>query len=159
MNQVETTSAGIPANSTFSLRIGPRGYVLLSDTVGRKKFIHFTRERQPERSVHASGHGAYGEFVSYGDWSNITSACWLQENATSPAFSRFSTHNPSAGGSEVQRDTHGFATKIYSDCGNQDLVFNHIPSFFMNDGMLFPDMVHSIKAEPDKGFPTGMRSL
>jgi catalase len=155
MGQEETTSAGIPSNSTYSLRIGQRGYVLLSDTVGRKKFIHFTRERQPERAIHASGHGAYGEFTTYGDWSNYTSACWLQKNTTSPTFSRFSTHNPSAGGSEVQRDTHGFATKIYSSCGNQDLVFNHIPSFFMNDGMMFPDMVHSIKAEPDKGFPTG----
>ena len=157
MNQEETTSAGDPDNTTFSLRIGPRGYVLLDDQEGRKKLQHFTRERQPERVVHASGHGAFGHFTSYADWSNYTSACWLTgEGKTTDTFSRFSVHNPGFGGSEAVRDTHGFATKIYSECGNQDLVFNHVPSFFLRDGIQFPDMARSIKAEPDKGFPTSM---
>ncbi|KAI9660547.1 MAG: hypothetical protein M1821_009898 [Bathelium mastoideum] len=155
VGQAETNSAGDPSNSTYSIRVGPRGYVLLQDNVGQKKLQHFTRERQPERVVHASGHGAYGYFTSYGDWSNYTSACWLQANATSDTFSRFSVHNVAREGSEVARDTHGFATKIYSECGNQDLVFNHVPSFFLNDGIMFSDMVHAIKPEPDKGFPTG----
>ena len=121
----------------------------------RKKMIHFDRERQPERVVHALGHGAYGTFESSGDWSNITSACWLQNNVTSDVFVRFSVVVAGMGGSEVGRDTHGFATKIYSQCGNQDLVGNHLPSFFINDGALFPDLVHAVKAEADKGFPTG----
>lgn len=59
------------------------------------------------------------------------------------------------GGADTGRDTHGFATKIYSECGNQDLVGNHVSSFFINDGALFPDLIHAVKAEPDKGFPTG----
>jgi catalase len=59
------------------------------------------------------------------------------------------------GGADTGRDTHGFATKIYSNCGNHDLVGNHVPSFFISDGALFPDLVHAVKAEPNTGFPTG----
>lgn len=53
-------------------------------------------------------------------------------------------------------ETHGFATKIYSQCGNHDLVVNHVSSFFINDDADFPDLVHAVKYEPDKGFPTGL---
>ncbi|KAF2160640.1 hypothetical protein M409DRAFT_70374 [Zasmidium cellare ATCC 36951] len=152
--KIETTGEGVQVNTSNSLRAGPRGYNLLEDTSGRKKLIHFDRERVPERVVHALGSGAYGQFESYGDWSNITSACWLQQGARSEAFTRFSVVVASAGGSEVNRDTHGFATKIYSECGNQDLVGNHVPSFFINDGIDFPDLIHSVKQEANKGFPT-----
>jgi catalase len=81
----------------------------------RKKIIHFDRERVPERVVHALGHGAYGQFESYGDWSNITSACWLQQGAVSEVFTRFSVVVASVGGSESNRDTHGFATKMWKE--------------------------------------------
>ena len=117
--------------------------------------LHFDRERVPERVVHALGHGAYGTFKSYGDWSNLTSACWLRNGSTSEAFTRFSVVVASNGGSESGRDTHGFATNIYSQCGNQDLVGNHLSSFFIQDGADFPDLVHSIKYEANKGFPIG----
>ncbi|CZR62707.1 related to Catalase [Phialocephala subalpina] len=153
--QTETTDTGVIDNTTTSLRTGPRGYVLLEDTINRKKMLHFDRERAPERVVHALGHAAYGTFTSYGDWSNITSACWLKANTTSDVFTRFSVVVAGTGGADTGRDTHGFATKIYSECGNQDLVGNHVPSFFITDGALFPDLVHAVKAEPDKGFPTG----
>lgn len=152
---IETTDVGADVNTANSLRAGPRGYVLLEDTAVRKKLLHFDRERVPERVVHALGHGAYGSFQSYGDWSNLTAACWLQKGAVTEAFTRFSVVVASTGGSEVGRDTHGFATKIYSQCGNHDLVGNHLSSFFINDGALFPDLVHAVKYEPDKGFPTG----
>ncbi len=105
--------------------------------------------------MHALGHGAYGTFRSYGDWSNLTSACWLKNGTTSEAFTRFSVVVASTGGSESGRDTHGFATKIYSQCGNQDLVGNHLSSFFIQDGADFPDLIHSVKYEANKGFPTG----
>ena len=153
--QTETTDTGVEDNTANSLRAGPRSYNLLEDTTVRKKIFHFDHERAPERVVHALGHGAYGTFESYGDWSNITSACWLGAGAKSDVFTRFSVVVASNGGSESGRDTHGFATKIYSECGNQDLVGNHVPSFFINDGADFPDLVHAVKFEADKGFPTG----
>ena len=158
-DKTETTDVGVEDNTEDSLKLGPRGYNLLEDTAGRKKIIHFDHERAPERVVHALGHGAYGTFESYGDWSNVTSACWLAAGAKSDVFTRFSVVVASTGGSESGRDTHGFATKIYSPCGNQDLVGNHVPSFFINDGIDFPDLIHAVKFEPDKGFPTGERCI
>lgn len=153
--QIETTDTGVQDNTSNSLRAGSRGYNLLEDTAVRKKMIHFDHERAPERVVHALGHGAYGTFQSYGDWSNLTSACWLRNGSISEVFTRFSVVIASNGGSESGRDTHGFATKIYSSCGNQDLVGNHLSSFFINDGADFPDLIHAVKFEQDKGFPTG----
>lgn len=70
--QIDTTDNGVEATTSNSLRAGPRGFNLLEDTSVRKKMLHFDRERQPERVVHALGHGAYGKFESYGDWSNMT---------------------------------------------------------------------------------------
>jgi catalase len=60
MGQTETTDNGVLDNTTTSLRAGKRGYVLLEDTIVRKKMLHFDRERAPERVVHALGHAAYG---------------------------------------------------------------------------------------------------
>ena len=157
--QIETTDTGVEDNTANSLRAGPRGYNLLEDTTVRKKIIHFDHERAPERVVHALGHGAYGTFEATGDWRNLTSACWLQARQSSDVFTRFSVVVASNGGSEVGRDTHGFATKIYSKCGNHDLVGNHVPSFFIKDGADFPDLIHSVKFEADKGFPTGEEYL
>ena len=82
MGQAETGELGVPVNTTVSLKVGPRGPVLLEDTIGRKKVLHFAKERQAERVVHAVGHGAYGTFVSNGDHSNLTSACFLQAGAS-----------------------------------------------------------------------------
>ncbi|KUJ06328.1 heme-dependent catalase, partial [Mollisia scopiformis] len=149
-----TGELGVPVNTTVSLKIGPRGPVLLEDTIGRKKVLHFAKERQAERVVHAVGHGAYGTFVSNGDYSNLTSACWLQAGASSDTFARFSTVVSPAGGGDVDRDIRGFATKLYTQCGNHDLLGLHLPSFLVNDGLLFPDVVHALKQEPDSGFPS-----
>ncbi len=154
--QTETSDNAVQDNTTNSLRAGPRGYVLLEDTVARKKLIHFDHERQPERVVHALGHAAYGSFQANGDWSNVTSACMFQNNTVTDTFTRFSVVVAGVGGSESGRDTHGFATKFYGGCGNLDFVGNHLSSFFINDGIMFPDLIHAVKAEPDKGFPTGM---
>ena len=60
MGQTETADNGVLDNTTTSLRFGKRGYVLLEDTIVRKKMLHFDRERAPERVVHALGHAAYG---------------------------------------------------------------------------------------------------
>lgn len=153
MGQAETGELGVPVNTTVSLKVGPRGPVLLEDTIGRKKVLHFAKERQAERVVHAVGHGAYGTFVSNGDHSNLTSACFLQAGASSDTFVRFSTVISPAGGGDVDRDIRGFATKLYTQCGNHDLLGLHLPSFLVNDGLLFPDVVHAIKQEPNTGFP------
>jgi catalase len=63
MGQTETADNGVLDNTTTSLRAGKRGYVLLEDTIVRKKMLHFDRERAPERVVHALGHAAYGIYL------------------------------------------------------------------------------------------------
>ncbi|MEP6664307.1 MAG: catalase, partial [Verrucomicrobiota bacterium] len=45
------------------------------------------------------------------------------------------------------------AVKFYTSEGNFDLVGNDIPVFFIQDAMKFPDLVHAVKMEPDRGFP------
>ena len=47
----------------------------------------------------------------------------------------------------------GFAVKFYTKEGNWDLVGNNIPVFFIQDAIKFPDLVHAVKMEPDRGFP------
>ena len=47
----------------------------------------------------------------------------------------------------------GFAVKLYTQEGNWDLVGNNIPVFFIQDAIKFPDLVHAVKQEPDRGFP------
>ncbi|MDP1819602.1 MAG: catalase [Acidimicrobiales bacterium] len=47
----------------------------------------------------------------------------------------------------------GFAVKLYTQEGNWDLVGNNIPVFFIQDPIKFPDIIHAVKPEPDRGFP------
>jgi catalase len=53
----------------------------------------------------------------------------------------------------------GFAVKFYTDEGNFDLVGNNIPVFFIQDAIKFPDLVHSVKMEPDRGYPQDARRM
>jgi catalase len=67
---------------------------------------------------------------------------------------------------------HGFATRFYTDEGNfgglflsrhhsiqlliffsLDIVGNNIPVFFIQDAILFPDLIHAVKPSPDKEIP------
>ena len=66
---------------------------------------------------------------------------------------RFSTVAGSKGSKDTPRDVRGFAVKLYTDEGNWDLVGNNIPVFFIQDAMKFPDLVHAVKPEADRGFP------
>ena len=42
---------------------------------------------------------------------------------------------------------------MYTEEGNWDLVGNNIPVFFIQDAMKFPDLVHAVKEEQDRGWP------
>lgn len=63
--------------------------------------------------------GAHGVFTSYGNYSNITAASFLnKEGKETPVFVRFSTVAGSRGSADTARDVHGFATRFYTDEGN-----------------------------------------
>ena len=150
-----TTNQGIPvADNQNSLRAGPRGPTLLEDFILREKITHFDHERIPERIVHARGTAAHGYFELKKSLARYTTAKVLTEvGVRTPVFTRFSTVAGGAGSVDTPRDVRGFAVKFYTGEGNWDLVGNNIPVFFIQDAMKFPDVVHSVKMEPDRGFP------
>ncbi len=150
-----TTQQGVPvADDQNTLTAGERGPQLLEDFVMREKIFHFDHERIPERVVHARGYGAKGTFEAYESMSDVTAASLFAEKGKkTDVFVRFSTVAGNKGSADLARDTRGFAVKFYTDTGNWDLVGNNIPVFFIQDAMKFPDLVHSVKAEPDRGFP------
>lgn len=152
---VLTTNQGIPVSDNQNqLKAGARGPVLLEDFVLREKIFHFDHERIPERIVHARGSAAHGYFESYEDLSDLTSAELFSEaGKRTPVFTRFSTVAGGAGSVDTPRDVRGFAVKFYTQQGNWDLVGNNIPVFFIQDAIKFPDLIHSVKMEADKGYP------
>ncbi|NMH60010.1 catalase [Alteromonas ponticola] len=154
-DQVMTTAQGCPvSDDQNSLKAGERGPGLIEDHVLREKLFHFDHERIPERVVHARGYGAHGYFESYGNVSDITSADLFQKKGQkTPVFTRFSTVAGNKGSPDLPRDVRGFAVKFYTNEGNWDLVGNNIPVFFIQDAIKFPDLIHSAKQEPDRGFP------
>jgi catalase len=123
--------------------------VLLEDIHLIEKLASFDRERIPERVVHARGAGAYGEFVSEGEFSKYTKAAlFAAKGKKTPVFVRFSTVVHGNGSPETLRDPRGFATKFYTEQGNYDIVGNNLPVFFIRDAIKFPDMVHAFKPSP-----------
>jgi len=150
-----TTNQGVPvSDNQNSLKAGLRGPTLLEDFVLREKITHFDHERIPERIVHARGSGAHGFFECYEALSEITKASVFgEEGKITPVFVRFSTVAGERGSADTARDVRGFAVKFYTDAGNWDLVGNNIPVFFIQDAMKFPDLIHSVKPEPNNGIP------
>src|ERR1700721_2076804 len=150
-----TTNQGLPiSDNQNSLRAGTRGPVLLEDFVLREKITHFDHERTPERIVHARGTGAHGYFQPYRSMKKFSKAAFLNDpKVQTPVFVRFSTGAGGRGSPDLARDVRGFAGKFYTSQGNFDLVGKNIPVFFIQDAMKFPDLIHSVKIEPDRGFP------
>ena len=150
-----TSNHGLPiSDNQNSLRANPRGPTLLEDFILREKIFHFDHERIPERIVHARGTGAHGFFELTESLSEYTTAEVLTEvGQKTPVFARFSTVAGGSGSVDTPRDVRGFAVKMYTQQGNWDLVGNNIPVFFIQDAIKFPDLVHAVKMEPDRGFP------
>jgi catalase len=152
---VLTTQQGVPVgDDQNSLKVGDRGPTLLDDFHFREKIFHFDHERIPERVVHARGYGAHGYLENYESLSDLTSADVFQRaDEKVEAFVRFSTVAGNKGSVDLARDVRGFAVKLYTKEGNWDIVGNNMPVFFIQDAIKFPDLIHSVKPEPDRGFP------
>ncbi len=137
-----------------SLKANARGPVLIEDFMLVEKTQHFDHERIPERIVHARGYGARGYFELTESLAGITRAKVLTEaGVKTPVFVRFSTVAGNMGSSDLARDVRGFAVKMYTTEGNWDIVGNNMPVFFIQDAIKFTDLIHSVKQEPDRGFP------
>jgi catalase len=150
-----TTNQGVTiADNQNQLKAHARGPVLLEDMILREKINHFDHERIPERIVHARGTGVHGYFELSESLADYTTARVLTEvGQRTEVFARFSTVAGGAGSVDTPRDVRGFAVKFYTKDGNWDLVGNNVPVFFIQDAIKFPDLVHSVKMEADRGFP------
>lgn len=150
-----TTNQGVTiSDNQNSLRANPHGPALLEDFILREKITHFDHERIPERIVHARGTGVHGFFELTESLQQYTTARILTEvGEKTPVFTRISTVAGGAGSVDTPRDVRGFAVKFYTKEGNWDLVGNNIPVFFIQDAIKFPDLIHAVKMEPDRGFP------
>jgi catalase len=150
-----TTNQGVGlSDNQNSLKANPRGPVLLEDFILREKITHFDHERIPERIVHARATGMHGYFELTSSLKKYTTARILTEvGEKTPVFTRLSTVAGGAGSVDTPRDVRGFAVKFYTKEGNWDLVGNDIPVFFIQDAIKFPDLIHAVKMEPDRGFP------
>ena len=154
-NQPLTTNQGVKiSDNQNSLKAGERGPTLLEDFIMREKITHFDHERIPERIVHARGAAAHGYFELTESLKEFTKAKFLTEvGKKTPVFLRFSTVAGSRGSTDLARDVRGFAVKFYTEEGNYDLVGNNIPVFFIQDAIKFPDLIHSVKPEPNNEIP------
>jgi len=152
---VLTTNQGNPvSDNQNSLRSNRSGPTLLEDFVLREKLTHFDHERIPERIVHARGTAAHGYFELTESLAAYSTARILTEvGEKTPVFTRFSTVTGGAGSVDTPRDVRGFAVKFYTKEGNWDLVGINVPVFFIQDAIKFPDLIHAVKMEPDRGFP------
>ncbi len=150
-----TTNQGVAlSDNQNSLRANPHGPTLLEDFILREKITHFDHERIPERIVHARATGVHGFFELIASLKQYTTARILTEvGEKTPVFTRISTVAGGAGSVDTPRDVRGFAVKFYTKEGNWDLVGNNIPVFFIQDAIKFPDLIHAVKMEPDRGFP------
>ena len=71
-----------------------------------------------------------------------------------PVFARFSTVAGGAGSADTPRDVRGFSVKFYTQEGQLGSGRETTsPVFFIQDAIKFPDLIHAVKMEPDRGFP------
>ena len=52
------------------------------------------------------------------------------------------------GSYSAERDPRGFGLRFYTARGNHDIVGNNTPTFFLRDGIKFPDFIHTQKRNP-----------
>ncbi|PIC69208.1 catalase HPII [Sporosarcina sp. P16b] len=154
-DQPMTEESGMKvANDERSLRAGKRGPHLLQDFHFYKKLTHFTRERIPEKIVHARGFGVYGEFELYESMKEYTKADFLQEvGKKTPLFVRFSNFTGNRGSKDTAVDIRGFAVKFYTEEGNYDSLSLQFPVFILADPMKFMDVSHAAKPNPKTHMP------
>jgi catalase len=118
----------LPRNDTTNqiLTGSGGGFVLLTSTQLIENLAHFSRERIPERTVHAKASAAWGYYEVTDDVSDLTDADFLKGiGKKTEVLTRISTVGPERGSADTVRDFRGFAVKFKTAQGNNDWVFNN----------------------------------
>ncbi|GAA0488733.1 catalase [Salinibacillus aidingensis] len=143
------------SNDSDILTAGERGPSLHQDWHYFEKMTHFVQEEEPERTVHARGYSAYGEFECYQSMRHVTKAGFLQEpGKKTPLTIRFSTVQGPRGSYDTARDLRCQGVKFYTEEGNYDLTTIDMPVLINQDPMKFPDAMHAYQSKPDDDIPT-----
>lgn len=141
-------------NDRWILRAGKRGPLMFQDFHFYRKQSHFSRERIPEKVVHARGFGVHGVFECTKSMKQVTTAHFLQDvGCITPVFVRFSNFIGSKGSKDTAQDVRGFATKFYTQEGNYDNLALNFGVFILNNAMKFADFTHSVKPNPITDVP------
>ncbi|KAJ5667852.1 Catalase B [Penicillium maclennaniae] len=171
-----TSDVGGPIEDQNSLSAGERGPTLLEDFIFRQKIQRFDHERVCSsestspypRSRFIDAMSSRSPNVPFTPVAPVPTES-SHPTATGPTspqppsspprarkppmFVRISTVAGSRGSADTARDVHGFATRFYTDEGNFDIVGNNIPVFFIQDAILFPDLIHAVKPRGDNEIP------
>ena len=141
-------------NSLYSQTVGPRGPVLLQDSVLHESLETLIHSKILERPLHVKGFGAFGTFQTTHSMKKYTKLSFLQTPGQEiPIMTRFSLAAGNGGTPDTSRNIRGFATKFYAPEGIFDLICNHIPVFLIRDGMRFPEALMSLSPSPINNLP------
>ncbi|EGY21639.1 catalase [Verticillium dahliae VdLs.17] len=125
------------------------GIPVASDIHLFQKQQTFNRSKNLERMVHPCGSGAFGFFECTHDVTDLTKADFLSSvGEKTPAFVRFSTVTFGREFPDEGRNPRGFAIKLYTMEGNQDIVGLNFPVFFCRDPLQGPDVIRSQSRNP-----------
>lgn len=87
------------------------------------------------------------------DISQYTQANFLQPGKRTKVAVRFSGSSGESGSPDTYFDMKGFAVKFYTEDGIHDLVGINFPIIHLRNPMLFPDLIHSKKRNPQTNIP------
>ncbi|KAL9615000.1 MAG: hypothetical protein Q9167_000531 [Letrouitia subvulpina] len=140
-------------DTSEQLRTGSGGgFLLMTSTQLIENLAHFSRERIPERSVHAKAAGARGYFEVTDDISDITDADFLTGiGKRTDVLVRIATTGPEKGSADTVRDFRGFA--INSEIVAFGSLKSLQPVFFVRDPVKFPSLNRSHKRDPATNRP------
>ncbi|MCG7561468.1 catalase [Pseudoalteromonas sp. McH1-42] len=156
-----TNEVGAPIRQdSASITVGKEGPLTFDNIHLFQKLSHFSRERTPERVLHARGTGVFGTFKLDNDQSAITHAKFLNGTGKeTKVFVRFSTIFGGIDSSDYERDLRGFAVKFYTEDGNYDLLMLSSPVFTVRDPLKLPDFAHSERKNPKTNLPSPQSKL
>lgn len=145
---VLTTNTGDPVDIREAFLINTN---LFSSDYFYDIFTLHSGERIPQRHVHAKGIAVRGYFEVTNDVSKYTKADVFNGiGKRTPIRSRFSNANQERGGTDVNSELRGFATKFFTNEGIFDLLTLQVPVFFTKQPVDFISVVHAISMRNPK---------
>ncbi len=154
MKTGDSTNSNNHMTTQYSQTVGPRGPVLMQDTILHETMADFAFSTNLPRVVHTKGFGAFGFFKPTASMAEYTSAAFLQEPfPVTPVAVRFSLADSDNSTPDTSRNIRGFSIKFYTKEGILDLLCNSIPVFFARDAIKIPEIIAALGPSPISNLP------